>query len=248
MAKFTRFLVVECVLCGVLMVEHIWVSAVKDRGLVSLGTQEDAIVVFGVKVLQRGTEFALMSVLVYMICLKTASKDMKLRDRLPTLSIPVLCPGSGWCANRPLVEEDDECIELLSTQATLSMKMDMMEEELNRYARGEHKVGRRRCRPARFLRERGRWCAAAEETAEELFSAASTTPLTLSRSAGVCRKGGGSRSTRAGASATSGEGTGRTGGKAGKRFPWKGRWRGSAEAPTPSAGRPRGWFGSRPTL
>ena len=37
--------------------------------------------------------------LAYLVCLKTFSKNFTMPWRVPKLSIPLLCSGSGWCAS-----------------------------------------------------------------------------------------------------------------------------------------------------
>jgi hypothetical protein len=109
-ASFRTFLILEAALALVALLEHAASTVLKEEGLISLEKNPD--VVFALKVVQRGTEFAMMAVLTQMVCIKTSSKDFKL-PVLPSLAIPLFCSEAGWFTSRRYTEEDDDTILLI---------------------------------------------------------------------------------------------------------------------------------------
>jgi len=80
MQKFTLFLVAEAILCLVLVAEHVIGTILCETQAISLGRTPR--VVFFLKIVSRGTEFLLMAMLVYLVCLKTASKNLT-KNKVP---------------------------------------------------------------------------------------------------------------------------------------------------------------------
>ncbi|GMH65802.1 hypothetical protein TrRE_jg1227, partial [Triparma retinervis] len=99
MRRFRRFLIWEAVVSVVCLAEQVGSVYMKETGIVDL--RKNPEVVLGLKVVQRGTEFLMMLLLAYLVCLKTASKDFQLNYRFPAFTVPILCRGSGWCASEP---------------------------------------------------------------------------------------------------------------------------------------------------
>ena len=71
-----------------------------------------------------------MAILTYMVCLKSSSKDFRL-PVLPTLTNPLLCPGSGWCASRPYTKAEDELIQLIDNPRLTSLRIMQLEKAIN---------------------------------------------------------------------------------------------------------------------
>ena len=97
--RFQIFLAWESIVATLWLAELTASSVLKSYEIVTLKTTQGALVVFTLKVVQRGTEWVMMFLLSYLVCLKTASKNFTMNYRLPTITVPVICSGSGWCTN-----------------------------------------------------------------------------------------------------------------------------------------------------
>ena len=89
----------EGIVSFICLCEQIASIYMKEKGIISLG--KNPKVVLALKIIQRGTEFVMMMLLAYLVCLKTASRNFALNYRFPTLTVPLLCRGSGCCASEP---------------------------------------------------------------------------------------------------------------------------------------------------
>ena len=98
--RFRNFLVYEAIVAFIAIGEHAASTILKEQGFLSL--EKDPGLVLLAKIVQRGTEFVMMALLAYLVCLKSSSKNFTINNRLPTLTVPGLCKGSGWCASRPV--------------------------------------------------------------------------------------------------------------------------------------------------
>ena len=75
----------------------------------------------------------MMTALAYLVCLRIASKNFTLNNRLPTFTIPILCKGSGWCTSEPDRSENKESsddIELLPTHSDQNKEKDNIIQKL----------------------------------------------------------------------------------------------------------------------
>jgi hypothetical protein len=116
--RFQNFLAWESIVSSVWLAELTASSILKSYAILTLETKNGALAVFALKVVQRGTEWIMMFLLSYLVCLKTVSNNFTMNYRLPTITVPVICSGSGWCANvrndvdeevfQELIERDEE--------------------------------------------------------------------------------------------------------------------------------------------
>jgi hypothetical protein len=111
--RFRRFLIWEGIASSCWMIEQgvsVWL---KYARYVSLGGSP--VIIFAIKLVQRGTEFIMMAFLAYLVCLKTASMDFTKNYRLPRFSIPILC-GGGCCSSVPKDMTEEEFVELVDSR------------------------------------------------------------------------------------------------------------------------------------
>ena len=110
-SRFRTFLTGEAIVSFIALAEHAASVYLKEKGIISL--EYNPGIVLMLKIVQRGTEFVMMLLLAYLVCLKATSRNFTLEYRLPTCSIPVfscVCGGGGgdWCASAVVREEDLE--------------------------------------------------------------------------------------------------------------------------------------------
>ena len=100
--RFQYFLTWEAVTATIWLGELATTTLLKHYDVLTRG-EGGALMVLLLKIVQRGTEWWMVALLAYLVCLKTASKNFTMNYRLPTITVPILCRGSGWCSN---VRED----------------------------------------------------------------------------------------------------------------------------------------------
>eukprot|EP00520_Triparma_pacifica_P007257 CAMPEP_0118642768 /NCGR_PEP_ID=MMETSP0785-20121206/6010_1 /TAXON_ID=91992 /ORGANISM="Bolidomonas pacifica, Strain CCMP 1866" /LENGTH=253 /DNA_ID=CAMNT_0006534339 /DNA_START=60 /DNA_END=818 /DNA_ORIENTATION=- len=99
MKRFRRFLIWEALVSIICIAEHVGSVYMKETGIISL--KKNPAIVLVLKIIQRGTEFIMMFLLAYLVCLKTASKNFTMNYRFPTFTLPIFCKGTGTCASHP---------------------------------------------------------------------------------------------------------------------------------------------------
>jgi len=112
-------LIAEALLATLWLLELAASTVLAHLELVTLKTENGAIIVLCLKILQRGTEWWMMAGLSYLVCLKTASKNFTMNYRLPTITIPVLCKGSGWCSNVSHDLKEDVFDQIMERESTI---------------------------------------------------------------------------------------------------------------------------------
>ncbi|GMH65950.1 hypothetical protein TrLO_g8825 [Triparma laevis f. longispina] len=110
--RFRTFLMGEAIISFIALAEHAASIYLKEKEIISL--EYNPGIVLLLKCVQRGTEYIMMLLLAYLVCLKATSRNFTLEYRLPTCSIPVcacVCAGGGqsdWCASAVVKGEDLE--------------------------------------------------------------------------------------------------------------------------------------------
>jgi len=135
--RFRNFLIYEAIVAFIAIGEHAVSTVLKEQGYLSL--EKDPELVLLAKILQRGTEFVMMTLLAYLVCLKSSSKNFTINNRLPTLTVPGLCKGSGWCASRPvqLPVQDERESSFGSATSLESFESDLEAQRISNNMRSQ---------------------------------------------------------------------------------------------------------------